>query len=60
MGNRKDYIGWHTELDGAHAITSDVEVIKIEDTYGVFERMFKSDVKCRFVIDLASLKAVNK
>jgi uncharacterized zinc-type alcohol dehydrogenase-like protein len=38
-----------------HNITSDVEIIKIQDINHAFERMLKSDVKYRFVIDLASL-----
>ncbi len=42
---------------GEHGITSDVEVIKIQDINAAFERMLRSDVKYRFVIDLASLKA---
>ena len=41
---------------GKHGITSDVEVIKIQDINKAYERMLKSDVKYRFVIDLASLK----
>lgn len=42
---------------GKHGITSDVEVIKIQDINKAYERMLKSDVKYRFVIDMASLKA---
>jgi uncharacterized zinc-type alcohol dehydrogenase-like protein len=42
---------------GAHGITSDVEVIRIQDINTAYERMLKSDVKYRFVIDMASLKA---
>ena len=42
---------------GKHNITSDVEVIKIQDINEAYERMLKSDVKYRFVIDMASLKA---
>jgi uncharacterized zinc-type alcohol dehydrogenase-like protein len=42
---------------GEHGITSDVEVIKIQDINEAYERMRKSDVKYRFVIDMASLKA---
>ena len=42
---------------GKHGITSDVEVIKIQDINNAYERMLKSDVKYRFVIDMASLKA---
>ena len=41
---------------GEHGITSDVEVIKIQDINKAYERMLKSDVKYRFVIDMASLK----
>ena len=40
---------------GQHNITSDVEVIRIQDINEAYERMLKSDVKYRFVIDLASL-----
>ncbi|MBF0331571.1 MAG: NAD(P)-dependent alcohol dehydrogenase [Candidatus Omnitrophica bacterium] len=42
---------------GKHGITSDIEVIKIQDINQAYERMLKSDVKYRFVIDMASLKA---
>jgi uncharacterized zinc-type alcohol dehydrogenase-like protein len=42
---------------GEHGITSDIEVIKIQDINEAYERMLKSDVKYRFVIDMASLKA---
>ncbi len=40
---------------GQHGITSDVEVINIQEINEAFERMLKSDVKYRFVIDMASL-----
>jgi uncharacterized zinc-type alcohol dehydrogenase-like protein len=40
-----------------HGITSDVEAINIKDINAAYERMLKSDVKYRFVIDMASLKA---
>ena len=40
---------------GEHGITADIETIKIADINTAFERMLKSDVKYRFVIDLASL-----
>ena len=39
-----------------HGITSDVEVIPMEAINTAYERMLRSDVKYRFVIDLASLK----
>jgi len=42
---------------GKHNITSDVEMIKIQDINEAYERMLKSDVKYRFVIDMTSLKA---
>lgn len=42
---------------GEHGITSDVEVIDIQQIDEAFERMLESDVKYRFVIDMASLKA---
>lgn len=38
-----------------HNITSDVEVIPIQQINEAFERVNKSDVKYRFVIDMASL-----
>jgi uncharacterized zinc-type alcohol dehydrogenase-like protein len=41
---------------GKHNITSDIEVIKIQDINKAYERMLKSDVKYRFVIDMKSLK----
>jgi uncharacterized zinc-type alcohol dehydrogenase-like protein len=42
---------------GKHGITSDIETIKIQDINAAYERILKSDVKYRFVIDMASLKA---
>ena len=42
---------------GKHGITSDVEVIGIQSINDAYERMLTSDVKYRFVIDMASLKA---
>jgi uncharacterized zinc-type alcohol dehydrogenase-like protein len=41
---------------GKHNITSDVEVIPIQKINEAYERMLKSDVRYRFVIDTASLK----
>ena len=41
----------------AHGITSDVEMIRMQDIEDAYGRMLKSDVKYRFVIDMASLKA---
>jgi len=42
---------------GANNITSDVEVIPIQKVNEAYERLLKSDVKYRFSIDMASLKA---
>lgn len=40
---------------GKHNITSDIEIIPIQKINAAYERMLKSDVKYRFVIDMASL-----
>lgn len=42
---------------GTHNITADVEVIPIQKVNEAYERLVKSDVKYRFAIDMASLKA---
>jgi uncharacterized zinc-type alcohol dehydrogenase-like protein len=42
---------------GEHSITADVELVNVQDINQAYERMLKSDVKYRFVIDMASLKA---
>jgi uncharacterized zinc-type alcohol dehydrogenase-like protein len=42
---------------GKHNITSDVEVIPIQKINEAYERVVKSDVKYRFSIDMASLRA---
>lgn len=39
-----------------HGITADIEQINIEDINKAYDRMVKSDVKYRFVIDIKSLK----
>jgi uncharacterized zinc-type alcohol dehydrogenase-like protein len=39
-----------------HGIVSDVEIIPIQKINEAYERVLKSDVRYRFVIDLASLK----
>ncbi|MBJ6369251.1 NAD(P)-dependent alcohol dehydrogenase [Snuella sedimenti] len=41
---------------GKHGITSEIEMIRIQDINKAYERMLKSDVHYRFVIDMASLK----
>ncbi|HEY4246127.1 MAG TPA: NAD(P)-dependent alcohol dehydrogenase [Lacunisphaera sp.] len=38
-----------------HNITSDIEMIRMDQINDAYERMLKSDVKYRFVIDMASL-----
>lgn len=40
-----------------HGITSDIEMIRMDEINGAYERMLKSDVKYRFVIDMATLEA---
>jgi uncharacterized zinc-type alcohol dehydrogenase-like protein len=41
---------------GERGIVSDIEIIRIQDINAAYDRMLKSDVKYRFVIDMASLK----
>ncbi|RZJ38442.1 MAG: NAD(P)-dependent alcohol dehydrogenase [Chryseobacterium sp.] len=41
---------------GEKNIVSDIEIIKMQDINEAYERMLKSDVKYRFVIDMKSLK----
>jgi alcohol dehydrogenase (NADP+) len=41
---------------GEHNIISDIELIPIQKINEAYERLVKSDVKYRFVIDMASLK----
>ncbi len=42
---------------GKHNVTSDIEVIPIQQVNEAYERVLKSDVRYRFVMDIASLKA---
>jgi uncharacterized zinc-type alcohol dehydrogenase-like protein len=42
---------------GEHNITADVEVIPIQKVNEAYDRLLKSDVKYRFSIDMASLRA---
>ena len=44
------------ELCAERGVTCDVEMINIQDINAAFERVLKSDVRYRFVIDMASLK----
>ncbi len=39
-----------------HGLTADIEMIRIQEIDEAYERMLKSDVKYRFVIDMQSLK----
>jgi uncharacterized zinc-type alcohol dehydrogenase-like protein len=41
---------------GEHNITADIEMINIQQINEAYERLLKSDVRYRFVIDMASLK----
>lgn len=43
---------------GKHNITPEIEIIDIQDVNGAYERVIKSDVRYRFVIDIASLDKV--
>jgi len=42
---------------GQHNITSDVEVIPMQQVNEAYERLLKGDVRYRFSIDMASLKS---
>ncbi|MBW8687919.1 NAD(P)-dependent alcohol dehydrogenase [Chitinophaga rhizophila] len=42
---------------GEHNITADIEMIDIQEINTAYDRLVKGDVKYRFVIDMASLKA---
>ncbi len=42
---------------GKHGITADIELIEMAAINRAYDRMLKSDVKYRFVIDLATLTA---
>jgi uncharacterized zinc-type alcohol dehydrogenase-like protein len=39
-----------------HSITADIELIRVQQIDEAYERLLKSDVKYRFVIDMASMK----
>lgn len=41
---------------GTHNITCDIELIRMDQINEAYERMLRSDVKYRFVIDMGSLK----
>ncbi len=52
MAETQEMIDFCAEND----IVSDVEMIRIQDINGAYERLLKNDVHYRFVIDMASLK----
>ena len=41
---------------GKHNIVSEIEMIDMQNINDAYERMLKSDVRYRFVIDMKSLK----
>jgi uncharacterized zinc-type alcohol dehydrogenase-like protein len=41
---------------GKHGIACDIELVRMQQINEAYERMLRSDVKYRFVIDMASLK----
>ena len=41
---------------GQHNLASDIEIIRMDQINEAYERMLKSDVKYRFVIDMQTLK----
>lgn len=41
---------------GAHNITSEIEIIQMQEINEAYERLMKSDVRYRFVIDMTSIK----
>lgn len=41
---------------GQHGITSDVEVIPVQQVNQAYERLLKGDVRYRFVLDMATLQ----
>ncbi len=42
---------------GEHGLAADIELIPIDGINDAYERMLRSDVKYRFVIDVGSLPA---
>ncbi|MGO8740239.1 NAD(P)-dependent alcohol dehydrogenase [Rhodoblastus sp.] len=43
---------------GQHNIVSDIETIRVDEVNQAYERLLRNDVRYRFVIDMASLKAL--
>lgn len=44
------------DFSAEHGITADIEMIPIQQVNEAYKRLLKSDVKYRFVIDMASPK----
>jgi alcohol dehydrogenase (NADP+) len=44
------------DFSAEHGITADVEVIPVQEVNQAYQRLEKSDVKYRFVLDMGSLK----
>jgi uncharacterized zinc-type alcohol dehydrogenase-like protein len=44
------------EFCGEHGVVSDIEIIGIQQINEAYDRLLKSDVKYRFVIDMASIR----
>lgn len=42
---------------GEHGIVSEIETIRMEQINEAYERVVRSDVRYRFVIDMESIKA---
>ncbi len=53
MGETQEMLNFCSQ----HGITADIELIKIEQINDAYERVLKSDVRYRFVIDMSSLPA---
>jgi len=45
------------EFCGAHGLVCDIEKIRMDEINAAYERMLRSDVRYRFVIDMAGLKS---
>jgi alcohol dehydrogenase (NADP+) len=44
------------DFSAEHGITSDIELVPIQQINQAYERLLKGDVKYRFVIDMESLR----
>ena len=57
MYHREVAVAAALDFCAEHGITADIEMIKIQQINEAYQRLLKSDVKYRFVIEMASLKA---